>query len=231
MNNLTWYQKLTLFTVGAAAAYKILLHSLGWTLNASIPVPVRDGVVWDVAAIVRVAFALLGFVAFDLVLVSVVVDAIQTWKRGGALRDLGAGLVAAIVAGLVSALMALQVADGQTGGWLTAAPAVTMIAYVFHLIFTANARIPVRLSSDGLDLVPLRPAPDRTEHTNGGVNVTIQNAPIIALPTTTQDFLVARAKELGTDSPTVLARACGTSVDTASRALRSLTDTIDQEGN
>lgn len=206
--NLTRLQKIALVTTGAAAAYKALLYSLGLHVDSSLPLSL-PWLAIDVAAALRVIFALLSFVAFDLVLVSVVID----------LRTHGfawPGAVAGAVAAVVSAALALQVADVLDVPALHATPAATMLAYAAHLVLShAPARAPVAAAP--------QPAAGPAA---AAAAVTIINAPTAQaaaappqLPRTVREFIAARARELGTDAPAVLAQELGTSPDTVRRAL------------
>src|SRR5690348_2905580 len=86
---ITRLEKTALITTGAAAAFKTLLWSLEASIDSTDP--------W--IAGLRVAFAILSFVAFDLVIVAAVM---RGWSRSGA--------ATVAVAAVVSALIALDVA-------------------------------------------------------------------------------------------------------------------------
>lgn len=114
---LSLLQKAALVTTGAAAAFKILLWSLG------APIDSADSVI----AGLRVAFATLSFVGFDLVLVAIVVDQ----RRYGATWD---GIAAASAAALISALIALDVARVVDWPVLHGAPAALLLLFAVHLM-------------------------------------------------------------------------------------------------
>ena len=114
---LTPLQKAALITTGAAAAFKILLWSLGASIDAA------DS--WIVA--LRVIFAALSFVGFDLVLVAIVVDQ----RRYGATWD---GIAAAGAAAIISALIALDVARVVDWPVLHGAPAALLLLFAVHLM-------------------------------------------------------------------------------------------------
>lgn len=192
--NLTQLQKAALITTGAAAAYKALLYTLGMEVDSRAVV-----LGWDVAAALRVVFALLSFIAFDLVLVSVVID----------LRTHGfawAGAVAGIVAAVVSALLALQVAGVLDWDALHATPAATMLAYAAHLVLS-HAPTPQPL------------APTTADVAASAAAGAAAGAALATMPRTVREFIAWRAAQLGTEAPAVLAAELGTSADTVRRAL------------
>lgn len=119
---ITRLEKAALITTGAAAAYKTLL----WSLEASVaandtPMP-----------ILRVIFAALSFVAFDLVIMAAV-------SRG---RQIS-GVAALIVASGVSGAIGLEVAGVVTWPALHAAPAITLAAFGLHLMLSHPAAAPL----------------------------------------------------------------------------------------
>ena len=122
---ITKLEKAALLTVGAAAAYKTLL----WSLEASVT---SDGqaFLW-----LRIVFAGLSFIAFDLVIGAVV---FRGWSWSGAL--------ALIVAAGVSAAIGLDVARVFTMPALHAAPAATLAAFGIHLMLS-RASAPVAPAS------------------------------------------------------------------------------------
>jgi hypothetical protein len=195
---LTLLQKSALITTGAAAAFKILLWSLGLTLTSAGPT--FQG--FDILAAVRVLFALLSFVAFDLVLVSVVIDARThgfAWP----------GAIAAMGAAVVSALIALQVAGVYDVPALHVGPAITMLLYAAHLMLGPQG-------TPASTAVLPQPEPQ-----------TQQSAPLIEqhfnvvpqLPRTVREYIEARAAETPGISGPQLAKELGTSPDTIRRAL------------
>jgi hypothetical protein len=113
-DKITGLEKAALITTGAAAAYKTLL----WSLEASVDS--TDGSI----AVLRIIFAALSFVAFDLVITSVV---FRGWSWSGAL--------ALLVAAAVSAAIGLDVARVWTMPALHAAPAITLAAFGAHLMW------------------------------------------------------------------------------------------------
>ena len=89
MNDITKLEKAALITTGAAAAFKTLLWSLEAGVDSTDPA----------IAVLRIIFAALSFVAFDLVIAAVV---FRGWSWSGA--------TALLVAAGVSAAIALDVA-------------------------------------------------------------------------------------------------------------------------
>lgn len=120
---ITKLEKAALLTVGAAAAYKTLLWSLEASVTSSGP-----AFLW-----LRIVFAALSFIAFDLVIGAVV---FRGWSWSGAL--------ALLVAAGVSAAIGLDVARVLTLPVLHAAPAATLAAFGIHLMLSrASAPAPV----------------------------------------------------------------------------------------
>ena len=198
---LTRLQKITLFTTGAAAAHKILLYALGLHAASVVMVATQWGA-FDAAAVLRVVFALLSFVAFDLVIYSIAVD----------LRAHGvapAGVIAAGVAALMSTLIALDVADANPTRELAAGGAVTLAAYFAHLVFSHAPKRPDTAT-------PQQTVADVAASAAAGAAA---GAALATLPRTVREFIAVRARELGTDAPAVLASELGTSADTVRRAL------------
>lgn len=112
---ITKLEKAALITTGAAAAYKTLL----WSLEASVSandMPMQ---------VLRVIFAALSFVAFDLVIMAAV-------SRG---RQIS-GVAALIVAAGVSGAIGLEVAGVVKWPALHAAPAITLAAFGLHLMLS-----------------------------------------------------------------------------------------------
>src|SRR5436190_14836976 len=114
-SKITTLEKAALITTGAAAAYKTLLWSLEATIDSTEP-----WIFW-----LRIIFAGLSFVAFDLVITSVVFRG-WSWSGVGAL----------IAAGAVSAAIGLDVARVVTMPALHAAPAIVLIAFGAHLMWS-----------------------------------------------------------------------------------------------
>lgn len=111
---ITKLEKWALGTTGAAAAYKTLLWSLEATVNSS-DTPYT---------VLRILFAALSFVAFDLVVGAVVL-------RGWSLS----GVPALIVASAASGAIGLQVSKVVTAPALHATPAVVLAAFGLHLMW------------------------------------------------------------------------------------------------
>jgi hypothetical protein len=220
MNQLTRLEKAALFTTGAAAAFKALLWSLGATVDSS------DSYI----AGLRVAFAALSFVAFDLVIGAVVM---RGWSRSGA--------VALAVAALVSAVIALDVATKSHWPILHAAPALTLAAFGVHLMLDRRidlaqiaasaaeaARLEERAARAAIEaaLTEERAARTAAEHAaraaqsaSATAAVQVNVAAPAALPRTVVQFIAARAAELSDYSQAQLAAELGTSADTVRRAL------------
>ena len=118
-DTLTAWEKAALITTGAASAYNVLLWALGATLTDAAPGLTPLGVA-------RVAFAVLSFVSFDLVVI-VTVQAMRAGRRG--LWSEASAAAAAFAA----ALVALEVAGVVAWLWLHAAPAVVLYAFMRHL--------------------------------------------------------------------------------------------------
>lgn len=115
MTDITKLEKSALITTGAAAAFKTLLWSLEASVDSTDPS----------IAILRIIFAALSFVAFDLVIAAVV---FRGWSISGA--------VALLVAAAVSAAIALDVARVWPAPALHAAPALTLAAFGLHLMIS-----------------------------------------------------------------------------------------------
>jgi hypothetical protein len=118
---LTLLDKAALFTTGAGAAFKVLIWALGVSLAA-------DAAAAPWLPLVRAGFAVLSFVAFDLVLGSVVLDARSHGMRWP-------GVLAVVGAAVTSALIALDVSGVAVMQWLHAAPAVNLLLYALHLMW------------------------------------------------------------------------------------------------
>lgn len=111
---ITKLEKWALGTTGAAAAYKTLLWSLEATVNSS-DTPYT---------ILRILFAALSFVAFDLVIGAVV---LRGWSISG--------VPALLVASAASGAIGLQVSKVVIAPALHAAPAVVLAAFGLHLMW------------------------------------------------------------------------------------------------
>ena len=184
---ITKLEKAALITTGAAAAFKTLL----WSLEARI-----DSTDTPIVYL-RVMFAVLSFVAFDLVIVAVVM---RGWSKSGA--------ATVAVAAVVSALIALDVARVWPLPALHAAPAATLAVFAVHLMLSrrTDAAAPTLVS-----------APPATITQAVQVNVT---SPAM-LPRTIAGFIAVRAAEMHGSSQAQIASELGTSADTIRRALQN----------
>jgi hypothetical protein len=211
--NLTRLDKAALFTTGAGAAFKVLIWSLGASLTT-------DQATAPWLPIVKAGFALISFVAFDLVLGSVVLDA-----RAHGLR--WPGVLAVVGAAATSALIALEVAAVFAAPWLHAAPAVNLLLYSLHLMWpypqsstvpAAPAPLPAAPASEAAPAATEAAAPPQASAT-AQVNVALG----IALPATIPDFIRSHATQNPQLSRAALAAQLGTSPDTVRRALEPAT--------
>ncbi len=116
MNALTRLDKAAVGATAAAAAFKVLLWSVGAGLDG--PEPWLPWVRW--------AFALVSFVAFDLVVLAVVAD-----QRAHGRRHLGTATMACAAA--LSGGVALHVAGVVAWPALHAGPAVLLLLLGLHL--------------------------------------------------------------------------------------------------
>lgn len=189
MTEITKLEKAALITTGAAAAFKTLL----WSLEANI-----DSTDYYISAL-RVAFAVLSFVAFDLVIVAVVM---RGWSRSGA--------ATVAVAAVVSALIALDVARVWPDPALHAAPAVTLAMFAVHLMLSRRTDHAAPAASAAPFAISAAPITQAVQ-----VNV----AAPAALPRTIAAYIAARAAELQGSSQAQIASELGTSADTVRRAL------------
>jgi hypothetical protein len=185
MMEITKLEKAALITTGAAAAFKTLL----WSLEASID-STESSIVW-----LRVVFAVLSFVAFDLVIVAVVM---RGWSKSGA--------ATVAVAAIVSALIALDVAKVWPDPALHAAPAATLAIFAVHLMLSRRVSAAAPAEST---------APTAAITQAVQVNV----APATQLPRTFAQFAAARAAEMPGASQAQIAAELGTSADTIRRML------------
>lgn len=116
MSMLTRLDKAAVGTTAAAAAFKVLLWSVGASLDSDA--------VW--LPVVRWLFALVSFVAFDLVVLAVVAD-----QRTHGRRWLGTATMAC--AALLSGGVALHVAGVIDAPALHAGPAALLFLLALHL--------------------------------------------------------------------------------------------------
>lgn len=185
MNKITFLEKAALVTTGAAAAFKTLLWSLQMTVDST-----EGSIVY-----LRIAFAVLSFVAFDLVIVAV---AMRGWSASGA--------VTVVVAALVSALIALDVARVWDAPALHAAPAVTLAVFTLHLMLSNRTSTAEPATQD-----------NAASQITQAVQVNV--APAAAIPETFAALTQYWAAQLPQHSPAMLAAKLGTSPDTVRRAL------------
>lgn len=202
-NELLKLEKAALITTGAAAAFNVLLWSLDQSLDSQ-----SVWVLW-----LRALFACVSFVALDLVIYSIVVAQRAHGRTA-------TGMLAAIGATCLSALIALDVANVLHSPWLHAGPAVVMFLYMLHLgapraINTADTAV-------------------STQQITQAVQINVASSTQTpALPATIAAFISARFAEQPKLSQAALAAELGTSVDTVRRALVKSTDVsvleLDQE--
>jgi hypothetical protein len=192
MKPITLLEKLALLSIGAAAAFKALLWSLNQTADSSD---------WYIVRL-RVIFAALSFVAFDLVIGAVV---LRGWSKSGA--------IALLVAAAVSAALALAVAGVWTEPALHAAPALTLAAFGLHLMWIRR-----EAGAGAADTsAPAEPNAAPVAQATAAVQVNV--APAAQLPRTIAAYIAARAAELPQYSQAQIAAELGTSADTIRRAM------------
>lgn len=186
---ITRLEKWALLTTGAAAAYKTLLWSLESTVDSS-----------DLPFLVlRVIFAALSFVAFDLVIGAVVL-------RGWSLSSVPALIVASAASGAIG----LQVSGVMKAPALHAAPAVILAAFGLHLMWTR------------------RPMEERAvDPPAGTVNNTQINVGV--LPRTYAEFTAARAAELSGATDAEIAQALDSTPATVRKLLDRVAVITSQE--
>lgn len=210
MNSITKLEKSALITTGAAAAFKTLLWSLEASIDSTDPS----------ITVLRIVFAALSFVAFDLVIAAVV---FRGWSISGA--------IALLVAAAVSAAIALDVARVWPAPALHAAPALTLAAFGLHLMI--SRRTPAAAAAMDAALAAERDARRAAEQeletaraalaalpaasATAAIQVNVGTAP--QLPRTFAQFAAARAAELPGYSHPQLAAELGTSADTIRRLL------------
>jgi hypothetical protein len=116
---ITRLEKAALITTGAGAAFMTLLWNLAVEVDSS------NG--WIVG--LRIAFALVSFAAFDLVLLSIVLRGLSI-----------SGVCALIVVSGLSGAIGLEVAGVVEWKALHAAPALALAAFGAHLMFSGVGR-------------------------------------------------------------------------------------------
>lgn len=203
---ITKLEKAALLSIGAAAAFKALLWSLNQTVDSTE----------QYVVILRIVFAGLSFVAFDLVIGAVV---LRGWS--------GSGAAALVIAGAVSACLALDVSGVWVEPALHAAPALTLVAFGLHLMWCRRAPIAPPAATPA----ETAHAPQSTAAITQAVQVNVAAA--APLPRTFALFAAARAAELPSYSQAQLAAELGTSPDTIRRmlAIAATAETIAEEGN
>lgn len=115
--DLTTLDKAALITLAAGVAFKLLLHNVGATLETTAWW--FDGLRW--------VFGLVAFVAFDLVVLAVIVDGRRNPPDVRSYLALGGATLAA-------ALIGLDVAGVWRQPWMQAAQAVLMLLFGIHLM-------------------------------------------------------------------------------------------------
>lgn len=201
-------EKWTIIMLGSAAAYKVLLWQLGYQVDSQGPI--WWGVL-DILAVLRVVFALIGFVGFDLAIYALIADA----RSNGATA--GAALVL-LTAAIVSILIALDAASGWHVPALHAAPMVTLAAFALHLMFSHRKQIASAADAPAVEQQAPQPQPTISIH-NQIVQQVEQQA--LALPATLPEYVRARAAEMPELAAPALAQLLLTSADTVRRALKS----------
>ena len=220
-------EKWTIIMLGSAAAYKVLLWQLGYQVDSQGPI--WWGVL-DILAVLRVVFALIGFVGFDLAIYALIADA----RSNGATA--GAALVL-LTAAIVSILIALDAASGWHVAALHAAPMVTLAAFALHLMFSHREQVASVLAeiASVADVPAVEQQAPHQQPTISIHNQIVQQVEqqALALPPTIPEYVRARAAELPELAPAALASVLSTSADTVRRALKSSSDvesiTIEQQ--
>lgn len=208
-------EKWTIIMLGSAAAYKVLLWQLGYQVDSQGPI--WWGVL-DILAVLRVVFALIGFVGFDLAIYALIADA----RSNGATA--GAALVL-LTAAIVSILIALDAASGWHVPALHAAPMVTLAAFALHLMFSHREQVASVLAeiASVADVPAVEQQAPQQQPTISIHNQIVQQVEqqALALPPTIPEYVRARAAELPELAPAALASVLSTSADTVRRALKS----------
>ena len=201
---ITRLEKAALITTGAAAAYKTLL----WSLEANVD-STDMAIVW-----LRIIFAALSFVAFDLVITSVVFRG-WSWSGAGAL----------LVAAAVSAAIGLDVARVYTMPALHAAPAITLAAFGAHLMWSRRIDVAqliegaVKEACAALEAQLTREKQARLAAESAHITQAVQVNVGQQLPRTFAEFTAARAAELPNATPAQLALELGSTESTVRRLL------------
>jgi len=215
MRKITPIEKWTIIMLGSAAAYKVLLWQLGYQVDSQGPI--WWGVL-DILAVLRVVFALIGFVGFDLAIYALIADA----RSHGATA--GAALVL-LTAAVVSILIALDAASGWHVAALHAAPMVTLAAFALHLMFSHREQVASVLAeiASVADVPAVEQQAPQQQPTISIHNQIVQQVEqqALALPSTIPEYVRARAAELPELAPAALASVLSTSADTVRRALKS----------
>jgi hypothetical protein len=198
MKPITWLEKLALATTGAAAAFKTLLWSLNVSADSADPT----------IAILRVIFAGLSFVAFDLVIVAAV---LRGWTASGA--------VVVVVSAIVPAMIALDVAKVWDAPALHATPAITLAVFGLHLMRIRPTETAALATTTAPPAGEPPPPPQAVSTATAAVQVNV--AAPAALPATVSAYIVARAAELPQYTPPQLAAVLMTSSDTVRRAMQA----------
>lgn len=215
---ITRTEKWVIYTLGSAAAYKVLLWQLGYQIDSQGPIWLVGELKLDILAALRVIFALVGFIGFDLAIYALVSDA----RSNGATA--GAALVL-LTAAVVSILIALDAASGWHVAALHAAPMITLAAFALHLMFSHRKQIASTLAEiasiadvPAVEQQAPQPQPTISIH-NQIVQQVEQQA--LALPATLPEYVRARAAEMPELAAPALAQLLLTSADTVRRALKS----------
>lgn len=212
-------EKWTIIMLGSAAAYKVLLWQLGYQIDSQGPIWDIWGGKLDILAALRVAFALVGFVGFDLAIYALIADA----RSNGATKG---GALVLLTAAVVSILIALDAASGWGLPVLHAAPMLTLAAFALHLMFSHREQLAHSLASVAsnadVQAVEQQPQPSITIHNEivQAVQQVEQHTP--KLPATVRDFVREHAALQPDASPPALAKLLGTSADTVRRSLEQV---------
>lgn len=189
---ITRLEKAALLTTGAGASFMTLL----W--NLAVNVDSANG--WIVG--LRIAFALVSFAAFDLVLMAVV-------ARGWSISGIGALVVTSGLSGMIG----LEVAGVVDWPALHAAPALALAAFGAHLMINRQMNDEGRTTKDEQPII------------TQAVQVNVGQA----LPRTLIGYIAARAAELSDYSHSQIAAELGVSADTVRRALAAVETSVQEE--